>query len=66
MVGLLQRLVGLRDEGRGPLDALLAVGDLLGELPKPLSLGRAEETGERQDFFQRSLLMDLDYVGEEV
>lgn len=38
MVGFLQRLVGLRDEGGGPLDALLAVGDLLGELPNPLCL----------------------------
>ena len=38
MIGFLQRLIGLRDEGGGPLDALLAVGDLLGELPNPLCL----------------------------
>lgn len=40
MIGFLKRLIGLRDEGGGPLDALLAVGDLLGELPNPLCLGR--------------------------
>ncbi|TNN37335.1 hypothetical protein EYF80_052501 [Liparis tanakae] len=40
VVGFLQSLIGLRDEGRGPLDALLAVGDLLGELPNPLGLGK--------------------------
>lgn len=40
MVGFFQRLIGLRDERRGPLDALLAVGDLLGELPEPLCLWR--------------------------
>lgn len=39
MVGFLQRLIGLRDEGGGPLDALLAVGDLLGELADPMRLG---------------------------
>lgn len=38
MIGLLQRLVGLRDEGGGSLDALLAVGDLLRQLPEPLRL----------------------------
>lgn len=30
VVRLLQGLIGLGDEGRGPLDALLTVGDLLG------------------------------------
>lgn len=40
MIGFLQCLVGLRDEGRGPIDALLAVGDLLRELPKSLRLAR--------------------------
>lgn len=40
VVGLFQGLVGLRDEGRRPLNALLAVGYLLRELPKPLRLER--------------------------
>lgn len=30
VVGLLERLLGLSDEGGGPLDALLAAGYLLG------------------------------------
>lgn len=45
VIRFLQRLVSLRDEGRGPLDALLAVGNLLGELSKPLSL---ETLGQRK------------------
>lgn len=40
MIGFLQGLIGLRDEGRGPLDALLAVGDLLRQLAQPLCLER--------------------------
>lgn len=44
MIGFFQSLIGLCDEGRGPLDALLAVGDLLGELPKPLRLERQRDT----------------------
>lgn len=38
VIRFLQCLIGLCDEGRGSLDALLAVGNLLGQLPKPLSL----------------------------
>ena len=48
MIGLFERLVGLRDEGRGPLDALLAVGDLLGEFPNPLCLERTANAKRRQ------------------
>lgn len=44
VVRLLERLVGLCDEGRGPLDALLAAGYLLGELPQPHGLGRRQRT----------------------
>lgn len=44
MVRLLERLVGLSDEGGGPLDALLAAGDLLGELPQPHSLSGENRT----------------------
>lgn len=33
MVGLLQSLISLGDEGRRPIDALLTVGDLLGQFP---------------------------------
>lgn len=40
VIGFLQGLIGLRDEGRGPLDALLAVGDLLRQLAQPLGLER--------------------------
>lgn len=47
VIGFFQCLIGLRDEGRGPLDALLAVGDLLGELPKPLCLGRKAKGSRR-------------------
>lgn len=47
MVGLLQGLISLRDEGRRPLDALLAVGYLLRELPKSLRLERMTN-GERE------------------
>lgn len=46
VIGLFQGLVGLRDEGRRPLDALLAVGYLLRKLPKPLRLERMTN-GER-------------------
>lgn len=44
VVHLLERLVGLSDEGGGPLDALLAAGYLLGQLPQPHSLGKRERT----------------------
>lgn len=44
VVHLLERLVGLSDEGGGPLDALLAAGYLLGQLPQPHSLGKREQT----------------------
>lgn len=46
MVGFFERLIGLHDEGRGPLDALLAVGDLLGELPEPLRLERTAKSAQ--------------------
>lgn len=49
MIGFLQCLIGLRDEGRGPLDALLAVGDLLRQLPKPLRLERKANSAVRLD-----------------
>lgn len=47
MIGLFQGLVSLCDEGRRPLDALLAVGYLLRKLPKPLCLERMTN-GERR------------------
>ena len=40
VIGFFQRLISLCDEGGGPLDALLAVGDLLREFPKPQCLQR--------------------------
>lgn len=39
VIRLLESLVGLSDEGGGPLHALLAAGDLLGELPQAHRLG---------------------------
>lgn len=39
VVRLLEGLVGLRDEGWGPLDALFTAGYLLGELPQAHGLG---------------------------
>ena len=44
VVRLLESLVGLSDEGGGPLNALLAAGYLLGEFPQPHSLGREKRT----------------------
>lgn len=43
MVCLLESLVGLSDEGGGPLDALLAAGYLLGQLPQPHGLDREKK-----------------------
>lgn len=35
MICLLEGLVGLSDEGRGPFDALFAAGYLLGQFSQP-------------------------------
>lgn len=44
VVRLLESLVGLSDEGGGPLDALLAAGYLLGQFPQPHGLARKNST----------------------
>lgn len=43
VIRLLESLVGLSDEGGGPFHALLAAGDLLGELPQAHGLGEKQE-----------------------
>lgn len=47
VIRLLESLVGLSDEGRGPFHALLAAGDLLGELPQAHGLGEKQEPGSQ-------------------
>lgn len=48
MVVLLQAVLGLRDEHAGPLQALPAVSDLLGQLPQLHHLGEGDGGVERQ------------------
>lgn len=53
VIGLLESLVGLGDEGGGPFHALLAAGDLLGELPQAHSLGEKQEPRSQMKGFGR-------------